>query len=229
MFAQSIESLTSAGHLLSFSFLASFRRCADRCRRRAFPDLAIPRQAQDERQEVKQEGKELEGNPEVKGRIRQLQREAARKRMMAAVPAADVIVTNPGHYAVALAYKSGMGAPKVLAKGMGEVALKIRKIGRRERGAHGRSSTAGARALSPRRTRPGDPCGPLRGGRRGAGLRLSAEQLAPEGGVYPLPPRDIAGPDELVPEVARMASAPGRSCCRISSPVSGSGSWPVRC
>ncbi len=79
-------------------------------------------------QEVKQEGKELEGNPEVKGRIRQLQREAARKRMMGAVPTADVIVTNPTHFAVALAYKSGMGAPKVLAKGMGEVALKIREI-----------------------------------------------------------------------------------------------------
>ena len=73
------------------------------------------------RQEVKQEGKELEGNPEIKGRIRQLQREAARKRMMAAVPAADVIVTNPTHFAIALAYRSGMRAPKVLAKGMGDI------------------------------------------------------------------------------------------------------------
>ena len=66
------------------------------------------------KQEVKQESKEMEGNPEVRGRIRQLQREAARKRMMSAVPTADVIVTNPTHFAVALAYKSGMGAPMPL-------------------------------------------------------------------------------------------------------------------
>lgn len=81
------------------------------------------------KQEVRQEGKEMEGSPEVKGRIRQLQREAARRRMMTAIPSADVIVTNPTHFAVALAYKSGMAAPKVLAKGMGEIALKIRQIG----------------------------------------------------------------------------------------------------
>jgi len=81
------------------------------------------------RQELIQESKEAEGNPQVKGRIRQLQREMARRRMMADVPTADVIVTNPTHYAVALKYADGQrGAPKVVAKGIDEVAAKIREI-----------------------------------------------------------------------------------------------------
>lgn len=80
------------------------------------------------KEEVKQEYKEMEGDPHVKGRIRSLQREAARKRMMAAVPTADVVVTNPTHFSVALSYKTGMKAPKLVAKGRGEVALKIRAL-----------------------------------------------------------------------------------------------------
>ncbi|HRE16849.1 MAG TPA: flagellar type III secretion system protein FlhB, partial [Rhodocyclaceae bacterium] len=79
--------------------------------------------------EVKQEMKEMEGDPHVKGRIRSLQMQAARRRMMSAVPQADIIVTNPTHFSVALSYKTGMGAPKVVAKGMGELARKIREIG----------------------------------------------------------------------------------------------------
>src|SRR5574343_249347 len=71
------------------------------------------------KEEVKQEMKEMMGDPQVKGRIRSLQMQAARRRMMSAVPQADVIVTNPTHFAVALSYKSGMGAPKVVAKGTG--------------------------------------------------------------------------------------------------------------
>ncbi|HEY9572374.1 MAG TPA: flagellar type III secretion system protein FlhB, partial [Pusillimonas sp.] len=71
-------------------------------------------------QDVKQEHKESEGDPHVKGRIRQQQRAMARRRMMSEVPGADVIVTNPTHYAVALAYKDGQGgAPRVIAKGSG--------------------------------------------------------------------------------------------------------------
>jgi flagellar biosynthesis protein FlhB len=81
------------------------------------------------KEEVKQEHKEMEGSPEVKGRIRRLQREAAQRRMMSAVPKADVIVTNPTHFAVALAYTAGMRAPKVVAKGVDAVALRIREIG----------------------------------------------------------------------------------------------------
>jgi flagellar biosynthetic protein FlhB len=78
-------------------------------------------------QEIKDEFKDTEGKPEVKGRIRQLQREAAQRRMMGAVPDADVVITNPTHYAVALKY-AGAGAPIVVAKGIEETALKIREI-----------------------------------------------------------------------------------------------------
>ncbi|HWK70750.1 MAG TPA: flagellar biosynthesis protein FlhB [Burkholderiaceae bacterium] len=82
------------------------------------------------REDVRQEHKESDGDPHVKGRIRQQQRAMARRRMMSEVPNADVIVTNPTHYAVALAYKEGQGgAPKVVAKGSGLVAARIREIG----------------------------------------------------------------------------------------------------
>ncbi len=80
-------------------------------------------------QEVKDEMKDSEGRPEVKGRVRQLQREMSQRRMMANVPKADVIITNPTHYAVALQYDpKGQGAPILLAKGIDHVALKIREI-----------------------------------------------------------------------------------------------------
>jgi flagellar biosynthetic protein FlhB len=83
------------------------------------------------RQEVIQESKESDGNPQIKGKIRQLQREMARKRMMSNVPTADVVVTNPTHFAVALKYAdNGRGAPRVVAKGTDEVAAKIREIAR---------------------------------------------------------------------------------------------------
>jgi flagellar biosynthetic protein FlhB len=81
------------------------------------------------RQEVIQESKESDGNPQIKGKIRQLQREMARKRMMSNVPTADVVVTNPTHFAVALKYADGQGgAPRVVAKGTDDVAAKIREI-----------------------------------------------------------------------------------------------------
>ena len=81
------------------------------------------------KEEVKQESKESEGNPEIKARIRQQQREMARRRMMAEIPKADVVITNPTHYAVAIQYKEdGMRAPVVVAKGADAVALKIREI-----------------------------------------------------------------------------------------------------
>lgn len=81
------------------------------------------------RQELKDEVKDTEGKPEVKGRIRQLQREMAQRRMMSNVPDADVIITNPTHYAVALKYNpEKMATPIMLAKGGDHVALKIREI-----------------------------------------------------------------------------------------------------
>ncbi|WP_437611987.1 flagellar biosynthesis protein FlhB [Erwinia sp. V71] len=86
------------------------------------------------RQEIRDEYKENEGDPHVKNRIRQQMRAAARRRMMADVPKADVIVTNPTHYSVALQYDDKkMSAPKVLAKGAGEIALRIREIGNENR------------------------------------------------------------------------------------------------
>lgn len=82
------------------------------------------------RQEVKDENKETEGNPEIKGRIRNIQIEMARRRMMAEVPRADVIITNPTHYAVALKYdQAKMLAPVVIAKGADLVAMQIRSVG----------------------------------------------------------------------------------------------------
>jgi flagellar biosynthesis protein FlhB len=80
------------------------------------------------REELKQEFKETEGSPEIKQKIRRLRAEAAKKRMMAAVPKASVIITNPTHYAVALQYESGMNAPICLAKGIDALALKIREV-----------------------------------------------------------------------------------------------------
>ncbi|RRJ84984.1 flagellar biosynthesis protein FlhB [Aestuariirhabdus litorea] len=81
------------------------------------------------KQEVKDEYKNTEGKPEVKGRIRQLQREMAERRMMADVPKADVVITNPTHFAVAVKYDASKAeAPYVLAKGVEEVAFKIREI-----------------------------------------------------------------------------------------------------
>lgn len=81
------------------------------------------------KEEVRKEMRESEGDPHIKGRIRALQREAARKRMMAEVPKADVIVTNPTHYAAALVYKTDfMSAPKVVAKGSYLLAQRIREI-----------------------------------------------------------------------------------------------------
>ena len=82
------------------------------------------------KQEVRDEHKDQEGRPEVKQRIRQLQREMSQRRMMAAIPDADVIITNPTHYAVALKYDPEKGgAPMLLAKGSDFLALKIREIG----------------------------------------------------------------------------------------------------
>nr|WP_258025527.1 flagellar biosynthesis protein FlhB [Burkholderia sp. COPS] len=81
------------------------------------------------KEEVKREHRENEGDPHVKGRIRQQQRAIARRRMMAAVPKADVVVTNPTHFAVALQYTDGeMRAPKVVAKGVNLVAARIREL-----------------------------------------------------------------------------------------------------
>jgi flagellar biosynthetic protein FlhB len=81
------------------------------------------------RQELKDEIKQSEGDPTVKARIRQIRLERSKKRMIAAVPGANVVIVNPTHYAVALKYESGkMAAPVCVAKGMDHLALTIRKV-----------------------------------------------------------------------------------------------------
>jgi flagellar biosynthetic protein FlhB len=80
------------------------------------------------REEVKREMKEQDGNPEIKAKLRQIRQARAKGRMMAAVPTATVIITNPTHYAVALRYESGMAAPLCVAKGVDELALRIRSV-----------------------------------------------------------------------------------------------------
>ena len=86
------------------------------------------------KQEIKDEFKNQEGDPQLKGRIRQLQRQMAQQRMMSDVPEADVVVNNPTHYSVALRYEEGkMGAPVVIAKGSGLVALRIRELAQEHR------------------------------------------------------------------------------------------------
>jgi len=82
------------------------------------------------KQEVRDENKETDGNPEVRGRVRQMQQEISKRRMMDKVPTADVIVTNPTHYSIAIKYEqNSMRAPIVVAKGIDLIALQIRNIG----------------------------------------------------------------------------------------------------
>ena len=152
------------------------------------------------KEEVKQEMKEMMGDPHVKGRIRSLQMQAARRRMMAAVPKANVVVTNPTHFAVALSYTAGMAAPKVVAKGMDALALKIREIA---------SDNSVPIMEAPPLARALYKHGELDQEIPSALYSAVAEVLAyiyqlanwrQVGGAYPLPPRDIPVPSELVPE-----------------------------
>lgn len=98
------------------------------------------------KQEIKDEMKNMDGDPLIKGKIRQIQMEASRKRMMAEVPNADVVITNPTHYAVALKYEESKRAPFVVAKGMDHIAQQIKKIAR-ENGVHVYQNPPLARAL----------------------------------------------------------------------------------
>ncbi|MHC8509178.1 MAG: flagellar biosynthesis protein FlhB [Rhodospirillales bacterium] len=94
-----------------------------------YQKYAFIKQMRMTKQEVKDEMKNAEGDPQVKARIRRLRLQRAQQRMMAEVPNADVVITNPTHYAVALTYKmEDMQAPKIVAKGMDDLALRIREI-----------------------------------------------------------------------------------------------------
>jgi len=95
----------------------------------AYQKMQFTKQQRMTKQEIKDEHKQAEGDPMVKAKLRQIRMERGRHRMMLAVPDADVIITNPTHYAVALKYdESSMDAPKLVAKGTDQVALRIRKV-----------------------------------------------------------------------------------------------------
>ncbi len=94
----------------------------------AYQRFAWHRRQRMTKQELKEEFKESEGNPEVKARLRQIRAARLKKRMMAAVPEATVVVTNPTHFAVALKYEKGMQAPVCVAKGVDSLALRIRAV-----------------------------------------------------------------------------------------------------
>jgi len=152
------------------------------------------------KEEVKQEMKEMMGDPHVKGRIRSLQMQAARKRMMAAVPTANVVVTNPTHFAVALAYQTGMAAPKVVAKGAGAIAQRIRELAH-ENAVPIMEAPPLARALYKHADLDSEIPSALYSAV--AEVLAYVYQLAnwrQVGGSYPVPPRDLPVPLELVPE-----------------------------
>ena len=195
--------LAHAGHLVSFSFLILVATLV------LVVAADVPFQLWQHfdklkmtKEEVKQEMKEMMGDPHVKGRIRSLQMQAARKRMMSAVPKANVVVTNPTHYAVALAYQTGMAAPRVVAKGVGAVALKIKEIAN-ENAVPIMEAPPLARALYKHAELDAEIPSAL--------YNAVAEVLAyiyqlanwrQVGGIYPVPPRDLPVPPELVPEAA---------------------------
>ena len=204
LLAQPLEAaLAHAGHLVSFSFLMLVAALV------LVVAADVPFQLWQHfdklkmtKEEVKQEMKEMMGDPHVKGRIRSLQMQAARKRMMASVPQANVIVTNPTHYAVALSYQAGMAAPKVVAKGMGAIALKIREVAA-EHAVPVLEAPPLARALYKHAELDTEIPSAL--------YNAVAEVLAyiyqlanwrQAGGVYPVPPHDLSVPPELVPEAA---------------------------
>ncbi len=149
------------------------------------------------KQEVRDEMKNTEGRPEVKGRIRQVQRELAQRRMMDEVPKADVIVTNPTHYAVALSYQPGMAAPKVVAKGVGLVAANIRELGGKHRVPIVEAPPL-ARAIY-FNTEIGEqiPAGLYLAVAKLLGYIFQLQAWRVEGGEYPRKPDDFPVPDEL--------------------------------
>jgi flagellar biosynthetic protein FlhB len=177
------------------------------------------------KEEVRQEAKETEGNPEVKGRIRKLQREMAQSRMMSEIPTADVVVTNPTHFSVALRYsETGMRAPVVVAKGTQLTAARIREIAS-EHGIPIMEAPPLARALY-KHTEIGETIPE-------ALYTAVAEVLAyiyqlrryrTEGGEVPREPEDIPVPAELDPanseplSVASKNIAPGTNATGNNAP-----------
>ena len=149
------------------------------------------------RQDLREELKETEGRPEVKSRQRALQREVARRRMMQEVPRADVVVTNPTHFAVALRYRpETMAAPRLVAKGADLVAQRIRGLAA-EHGVPLLSAPPLARALY-HGTRLGQeiPAGLYQAVAQVLAYVYALRRQRREGGAAPVPPTDLPVPDE---------------------------------
>ncbi len=160
------------------------------------------------KEQLRQEAKESEGDPHVKARIRAQQREMARRRMMAEVPTADVVVTNPTHYAVALKYSEGkMGAPRVVAKGADAVAAKIRELAA-EHHVPLLEAPPLARALF-RHTELGDeiPATLYAAVAEVLAYVFQLRHFQRVGGLYPAIPSDLSVPPELDPAVLDPAGS----------------------
>ena len=134
------------------------------------------------KEEIRQESRQSDLAPEVRGAIRRRRFAQARKRMMADVATADVVVTNPTHFAVALRYDGTRPAPEVVAKGVDLVAAAIRKAAEERVGAGAPEPAARPRALPRGRDRADDPRRVLRSRRRGAGVRLPPRRPPPPEG-----------------------------------------------
>ncbi|WP_174875509.1 flagellar biosynthesis protein FlhB [Vogesella oryzae] len=155
------------------------------------------------KEELKQEYKEQEGSPEVKGRIRQLQREAARKRMMQEVPKANVIVTNPTHYAVALQYEEGMGAPKLIAKGSLKLAERIIGKGKEHRIAVLRAPSFARALYFNVELNEAIPAKLYTAAAQVLAYVYQLQQYEQVGGISPVFPEKLQVPPELDPESKR--------------------------
>ena len=117
-------------------------------------------------QEIKEEFRQTEGDPTIKGKLRQLRATRMRKRIIAAVPKASLVITNPTHYAIALKYERGMNAPVCVAKGVDLIARKIREVAEEHRIPVVEKSAARSRLARHRGDRPGNSAGALSRGRR---------------------------------------------------------------
>jgi flagellar biosynthesis protein FlhB len=160
------------------------------------------------KEELKQEHKEQEGDPHIKARIRARQREMARNRMMESVPKADVVVTNPTHYAVALKYEAGrMSAPKVVAKGADLVAKAIRDLAT-ENGVPLLEAPPLARALF-RHAEIGDqiPAALYTAVAEVMAYVYQLNHFIAEGGLPPEQPHDLPVPADMDPGHARAMVA----------------------
>jgi flagellar biosynthetic protein FlhB len=157
------------------------------------------------RQEVRDEQRDSDGNPQVRQRIRQMQRAMARRRMMAAVPKADVVVVNPTHFAVALSYSKSMRAPKVVAKGGDEIARRIRELAEEHRVPILEAPPL-ARALF-RHTDIGQeiPAALYEAVALVMAYIFQLRRYKTQGGAYPLVPGSLPVPSELDPGVGETA------------------------